>query len=229
MVRSSSSQFPQQNSPVRLQVEKLQFLDNGPYTFDLVRGECVGLSGKSGIGKTQLLRAITDLIPHTGQVLLDGVSSSLFQAPLWRSTVTMIPAESFWWYDTVGEHFPPGDDVNRIKEKIMSVGFSEDVLNWQVDRLSTGEKQRLALVRGLCNAPSVLLLDEPCSSLDGYHTTLTEAFVLEYLRSAGASVLWVSHDPEQLQRVADRELSLEKEEMIEKKALPVNSSDEYEA
>jgi len=189
---------------------------NGPYTFVLKEGECLGLSGQSGVGKTQMLRAITDLIPHSGKILLDGVPSTSFPAPLWRSRVTMVPAESFWWYDIVGDHFSTEFDTEFLKEKLAAVGFDKDVLNWQISRLSTGEKQRLALIRGVCNTPSVLLLDEPCSSLDGYHTTLTESFIFQYLRHHNTSVLWVSHDPEQLQRVAARELCLEKTGLVEK-------------
>ncbi len=216
MARLSQSRFPRQSNCCRLRVENLRFLANGPYTFAMKEGECVGLSGRSGIGKTQLLRAVTDLIPHTGLLLLDGVSSSTFSAPIWRSRVTMIPAEPHWWYNTVGDHFSAYLQAGSLKEKFSAVGFAEDVLQWQVSRLSTGEKQRLALIRGLCNKPSVLLLDEPCSSLDAYHTSLVEAFVLEYLHRNEASLLWVSHDSEQLQRLTDRELCMEKDVLIEK-------------
>ena len=214
---SSSISFPLNNN-CRLRVENLRFLVNGPYSFILHEGECVGLSGNSGIGKTQMLRAITDLIPHSGKVLLDGVSSAAFPAPPWGIRVRMGPAESFWWYDIVGDHFPVESGTEFLKKNLAAVGFNKDVLNWQISRLSTGEKQRLALIRGVCNTPSVLLLDEPCSSLDGYHTTLTENFILQYLQHHNTSVLWVSHDPEQLQRVADRELCLEKTGLIEKTA-----------
>jgi ABC-type iron transport system FetAB ATPase subunit len=216
MVRLSPSISPRQNDNCHLRVENLRFLVNGPYTFTIRRRECVGLSGKSGIGKTQLLRAITDLIPHTGLVSLDGVSSTALSAPVWRSRVTMIPAEPLWWYPAVGDHFSTDLYPGSFEENLDAVGFSEDVLQWQVTRLSTGEKQRLALVRGLCNAPSVLLLDEPCSSLDGYHTTLVENFILKYLQHNSASILWVSHDPEQLQRVTERELCMEKNLLTEK-------------
>lgn len=214
MARSFSSKSHHQNECC-LSVNNLKFLINGPYTFEVKKGECVGLSGKSGVGKTQLLRAITDLIPHTGEVLLEGVSSTSFSAPLWRSRVTMIPAESFWWYDIVGDHFSAKGEMESLKKKLAAVGFVGDILTWQVSRLSTGERQRLALIRGLCNKPSVLLLDEPCSSLDGYHSTLVESFVLEYLQRNRAAVLWVSHDPEQLQRIADRELFLEQKKLTE--------------
>lgn len=51
------------------------------------------MNGRSGIGKTQLLRAVTDLIPYTGQLLLDGVSISSFSAPIWRSRVSHDPEQ----------------------------------------------------------------------------------------------------------------------------------------
>ncbi len=207
----------QQSGSIRLEVEGLKFLDNGPYSFDIKKKECVGVSGKSGIGKTQLLRAITDLIPHSGQLLFDGARCSTFAAPVWRSKVTMIPAESFWWYETVEDHFPLKQKKQSIVEQCESVGFADDVLGWQVGRLSTGEKQRLALIRGLSNTPSVLLLDEPCSALDEYHTKLIESLVLQYIQDKRSSVLWVSHDPDQLQRVADREFSLLKNDLVEKR------------
>ncbi len=205
-----------ENDCCRFAVEDLKFLVNGPYSFVLKEEECVGLSGRSGIGKTQLLRAMTDLIPHTGQLFLDGVCSTFFQAPAWRSRVTMIPAEPLWWYNSVGDHFKAVVHAESFKEELGAIGFSEDVMQWQVSRLSTGEKQRLALVRGLRNTPSVVFLDEPCSSLDSYHTTLVETFILEYLCRNRASILWVSHDPEQLQRVTDRELCMEKNVLVEK-------------
>jgi len=62
----------------------------------------------------------------------------------------------------------------------------------------------------------VVLLDEPCSSLDAYHTTLVETFVFDYLHSNKASLLWVSHDLDQLQRLSDRVLYMEKNALIEK-------------
>jgi len=216
---------PPQSNRCRLRVEKLRFLANGPYTFDLKEGECVGLSGKSGIGKTQLLRAVTDIIPYSGQLFLDGTPCTAFPAPIWRSRVTMVPAESFWWFDTVGDHFPSTDESRSLKEKIAAVGFAEDVFDWRISRLSTGEKQRLALIRGLCNTPSVLLLDEPCSSLDAYHTTLTETFIDHYIQQNNASVLWVSHDSEQLRRVAGRELCLEKDRLMEKTGISAPEDD----
>lgn len=202
-------------SDEKLSVRSVAFLGKGPFTFSLAEGECVGLSGRSGIGKTQLFRAITDLIPYQGEILLGGRPSSSYPAPVWRSQVTMVPADSSWWYDRVGDHFHTAESTSFIDTCFPLLGFVRDVLDWRVHRLSTGERQRLALLRSLQNRPAVLLLDEPSSGLDGYHTALVERCVEGLRRQNGVSVVWVSHDPEQLKRVAERELCMEDNRLVE--------------
>lgn len=78
----------------------------------------------------------------------------------------------------------------------------------QISRLSSGEKQRLALARALMNQPRVLLLDEPTASLDPVATAAVEQLVADYRRDTNATVLWVSHDAQQAGRVGDRHLQL---------------------
>lgn len=209
MGQPSPSPCRLQNKGIRLQVRDLSFLDMGPFSFAVAEGECVGLSGRSGIGKSQLLRAITELIPFQGKLLLDGIPSSNFQAPEWRARVTMVPAESHWWYDTVGDHYAAVADTESMARNLAFLGLDPQVRGWEVSRLSTGEKQRLALLRALQNEPIVLLLDEPSSALDAHHTEMLEEFVAAYRERTGASVVWVSHDPEQLQRVSARVLRME--------------------
>lgn len=198
-----------------LRIRNLRFLDKGPYSFSVGKGECVGLSGRSGIGKTQLFRAITDLIPFNGEILLQGIPSSSIPAPNWRTKVTLVPADSHWWYDKVGDHFPLISQAPFIKENFQLLGLGKEVLDWRVSRLSTGERQRLALIRALCNRPHVLLLDEPSSGLDAYHTGLLESFVEQYRLQNDLSVVWVSHDSVQLHRVARREFRMEKNTLFE--------------
>lgn len=200
-----------------LQVVDITFLDKGPYSFTVDKGECVGLSGRSGIGKTQLFRAITDLIPAVGEVLLNGRACRSFSPTEWRRQVTMVPADSQWWYDRAGDHFPHSDQTPALRENCTLLGLDPEVLDWQVSRLSTGERQRLALLRALHNRPSVLLLDEPSSGLDGYHTNLMETFIGHYLQQDKPAIVWVSHDPEQLQRVASRELCMEQKRLYQTK------------
>jgi ABC-type multidrug transport system ATPase subunit len=196
-------------------VDKVTFLDKGPYTFAVDKGECLGLSGRSGIGKTQLFRAITDLIPSGGEILLEGVPCSAFAPTEWRSKVTMVPADSFWWYDRTGDHFSATAQLSFVREGCTFLGLEPEILDWQVSRLSTGERQRLALLRALQNKPAVLLLDEPSSGLDAYHTGLMEAFIDRYRRLNKPAIIWVSHDPEQLNRVAVRALRMERNGLYE--------------
>ncbi|HEX6115286.1 MAG TPA: ABC transporter ATP-binding protein, partial [Geminicoccaceae bacterium] len=69
-------------------------------------GECVAVMGPSGAGKTRLLRAIADLDPNRGEVVADGVDRARLSGPACRRMVGYLPAESGWWADTVGAHFP---------------------------------------------------------------------------------------------------------------------------
>ncbi|WP_457676519.1 ABC transporter ATP-binding protein [Thiolapillus sp.] len=165
----------------------------------LFAGEILGLHGDSGSGKTLLLRALADLDPNQGEVKLEGSPRESFSGPRWRRQVGLLPAESHWWEDQVGphaEHWP--------MEVLAALGFSPQVLDWQTGRLSSGEKQRLALARLLANRPRVLLLDEPTANLDQGNTAAVEAIVRQYLKETGAAALWVSHDPAQLARLARR-------------------------
>lgn len=190
-----------------LQVIDVRPLGRGPYSLNIAPGECVSLRGPSGSGKSLLLRAIADLDPHDGQVLLDGTPSTSIAAPLWRKQVALLPVESQWWLDEVGAHFPTPfrpEDCPWLEP----LGFTVEALHWQVSRLSSGERQRLALARALVNRPRVLLLDEPTASLDPHTIVAVEQLIAAYRRDTKAAVLWVSHDAQQAARVADRQLVL---------------------
>jgi ABC-type multidrug transport system ATPase subunit len=191
-----------------LQLSNLIFQGRGPYSFQIDPGQVAGLQGASGAGKTLLLRAIADLDPHQGQVRLGNMTCNQVPAPQWRKTVAMLPAESFWWFDTVGEHFH--NSSRLVERNLQQLGFAPDVFNWEVSRLSTGEKQRLAILRLLQNRPGALLLDEPTASLDAANIDRTETLLVEYCRQEKVPLLWVSHDPDQLERVADTEFFLDK-------------------
>lgn len=186
-----------------LSVINLRTHERGPYSLHIAPGECVSLRGDSGSGKSLLLRAIADLDTHDGQVLLDDMPGRQHTAPQWRKQIALLPADSQWWEDEVGAHFP--DEKCPWFEPL---GFSMNTMHWQVSRLSSGEKQRLALARLLMNKPRVLLLDEPTASLDTDNVIIVERLIGEYRRDTGAAVLWVSHDAHQAARVGNRHLQL---------------------
>ncbi len=194
-----------------LQIESLQFQDRGPYNLTIKEGQCICLTGASGSGKTLLLRSIADLDPHQGQLYLDQSESKVFKPSDWRLQVGMLPAESRWWADRVDEHFGEVDH-----QYFGQFGFDSDVMTWQVSRLSTGERQRLAIIRLLCNKPKGLLLDEPTASLDSKNVLMVEKAIKCYSANEAAPVLWVSHDIEQVKRVADRHFVLDSKQLTEK-------------
>jgi len=190
-----------------IHVTDLVFQGRGPYTFQIEPASIVGLHGASGSGKTLLLRAIADLDQHQGNVRLGELVCDQVPAAIWRKIVGLLSAESFWWFDTVGEHFyVPVQDIDRYLQQL---GFTREALGWEVSRLSTGEKQRLALIRLLQNKPRALLLDEPTASLDVTNVGHMEQLLMEFCKEQQVPLLWVSHDAEQLARVADREFYLE--------------------
>jgi len=194
-----------------LEIEGVRYLDRGPVDLVIEPGECVSVMGASGAGKTLLLRALADLDPHEGRVCLDGMVCAEMPAPEWRRKVGMLPAESAWWADTVAPHFPKG----YSGEALAPYGFELDALSWSVQRLSTGERQRLAVARLLARTPDALLLDEPTGSLDPDNVERMEYLLAQYRKDRGAPVLWVSHDPDQAKRVATRHLTLGDGRLVE--------------
>ena len=169
-------------------------------SFDLQDGECVALQGPSGVGKTLLLRSIADLDPNEGTVKLDGTLREAMPAPAWRKRVTYLAAEPGWWSDTVQEHFTDWDDAQPL---VSHLGLPGDCGPWPIQRLSTGERQRLGLVRALMLRSRVLLLDEPTSALDPASAAAVESLIAERI-SNGTSVIWSTHDNTQARRVASR-------------------------
>jgi ABC-type iron transport system FetAB ATPase subunit len=180
---------------------------NGPYDFILRPGECVAVQGPSGAGKSVLLRMLADLDPHEGETLLDGQASASMPAPRWRAAVVYQSAEPAWWEASAGEHFAPAQR-GFVEETMRALDLRPALLDTEIERLSTGERQRLALVRSLAAQPRVLLLDEPTAALDPASTARAEALLTAHL-AQGMALLIVTHSAEQAQRMAQRIFHLE--------------------
>ena len=169
-----------------------------PASISVAAGDCVAVRGSSGSGKTLLLRAIADLDESEGLVRLDGQDRTEITAPIWRRQVCYVPAESGWWRDRAGDHF---EDEDALAELLRRLQMPAGCMNWQIGRLSTGERQRLALARALEQSPRVLLLDEPTSGLDE-KTTLSVEAILHDKMALGAALILVSHNKAQVERMA---------------------------
>ncbi|WP_353474310.1 ABC transporter ATP-binding protein [Salipiger sp. H15] len=169
--------------------------------FEVPGGACLAVTGPSGTGKSLMLRAIADLDPAEGRISLDTCLRESVPAPEWRRKVCYLAAEPAFWLPTLGAHFaaPPADAT------LAAVGLRRDRLEAPVHQLSSGERQRGGLLRALAGSPRVLLLDEPTSSLDAASTNQVEAVLQGFLRSGGTIVL-VTHDEEQAERLATARL-----------------------
>jgi ABC-type iron transport system FetAB ATPase subunit len=165
-----------------------------PVSFALRAGDVLTVEGESGVGKSQMLRALADLSPHEGEVRLDGTEQQAMPPADWRRQVALVPAESGWWADHVADHF-----ARRPSESWWERLQLKSAL-WEasVERLSSGERQRLAVLRALVLEPRVLLLDEPAANLDRGNAHAMVELLQDYLHEHGAAAVWVSHDPREI-------------------------------
>ncbi|SEA08066.1 ABC transporter ATP-binding protein [Microbulbifer marinus] len=189
-------------SVLRLQHVAVGPLDN--IELEVAPGQIVCLSGPSGSGKSRLLRAVADLEPHGGVVRLGDRDQDSLAGHRWRQSVMMVPAETAWWFDTVGEHLH-----KPMPDALGALGFPDDAAEWAVSRLSSGEKQRLALIRALSRDPQALLLDEPTANLDDDTTLQVEDWLQSYIAEHQCPTLWVAHREDQIQRVAAKHFRID--------------------
>ncbi len=187
-----------------LRIDYLSVVGLPPLSFEVAPGQCLAIEGPSGCGKTRLLRAIADLDPAAGYVFLEGVERAEMAGPLWRRRVRFVSAEPAWWAPTPRAHFATVAKLDRL---LAALGLEHLDLDRPVTELSTGERQRLALVRAVADDPPVLLLDEPTSALGATNAALASEFI-KFQILAGRIVILVSHDVVQIERLATARLQL---------------------
>ena len=191
-----------------LTVSHLEIYPLPPLSFDVAGGSCMAIEGPSGSGKTRLLRAIADLDSAPGQVFIDGAERSEMPAPNWRKLVRYAAAEPSWWTTTPRAAFNSSrQDRHRIEALLQRLDLNTAHLDQPISQLSTGERQRLGLVRAIIGAPRAILLDEPTSALDTGTAALVEELI-RYLMISGTVVLISSHDTGLTGRLADQRLQL---------------------
>lgn len=191
-----------------LRVEHLRIGQLPPLSFAVTGGECLAIEGPSGSGKTRILRAIADLDPNEGHLFIDGHERGEVPATDWRKLARYVAAEPGWWADTPRATLPTTTAAQaRAARLISALGLDQEVLDRPVSLLSTGERQRIALVRALIDEPKVLLLDEPTGPLDVASSALVEELI-RFQLLAGRCVLIASHDAALVGRLAHARLQL---------------------
>ena len=178
--------------------------------------ETLALLGPSGCGKSMTLRCIAGIVtPDRGRIVLDGVT--LFDSeqkidlpPQKRSTGLMFQNYALFPNMTVVQNIRTGakreKDPSKRKEMVETVmdRFGLSPLAHRLPhQLSGGQQQRAALARMLVSSPRILLLDEPFSALDSHLRFKLEQEVRQVIRQFGKTVILVSHDRDEVYRMAD--------------------------
>jgi UDP-glucose/iron transport system ATP-binding protein len=185
-------------------VEILKGVDAG-----MPGGEITAVVGPSGAGKSTLLRTINRLIePSSGEVYLDGEPAGSLDPLVLRRRVGMVFQIPTLFGASVEEAVLYGArlsgkdaDSRRLLEV---VGLDASLAGRDPQSLSVGQQQRVTMARALALEPEALLLDEPTSALDEAARRRIEELVRDLNARLGLTMVFVSHDLAQVQRVADR-------------------------
>ena len=177
--------------------------------FSIEQGEFVSIIGPSGCGKTTLLSIIAGLLkPTAGEATIEGMSVADQQALIGY----MLQQDYLFPWLTIEENITIGLKImGELNDQTKSYALSlldhmglADKLNEYPSQLSSGMRQRVALVRMLATKPKVMLLDEPFSALD-YQTKLRlEDLVFETLKQQGKTAVLVTHDIGEAVAMSDR-------------------------
>lgn len=186
---------------------------------DIKKGECVVLCGKSGCGKTTILRLINGLIPHfyqgecTGKVTIKG--KDIIEQPLAKTaelvgSVFQNPRTQFFNVDTTSElafgcenqGIPVEDILNRIDEARETFTL-DHLMDRSIFQLSGGEKQRIACASVYTTYPDIYVLDEPSSSLDASSIRQLSK-IIKTLKNLGKTIIISEHRLHYLKGVADK-------------------------
>lgn len=174
-------------------------------------GEIVALIGRSGSGKSTVLRVLAGLsIDHSGERLVAGPPALAFQEPRlfpWRDVRTNVG------YGLTRTKLSKAEVVSRADRALGDVGLSDRADVWPLT-LSGGQAQRVSLARALVAEPQLLLLDEPFGALDALTRLTMRALLLELWREHRFGVLLVTHDVDEAVALADRVLVLEEGRVI---------------
>lgn len=165
-------------------------------------GERICLSAPSGAGKSVFLQCLADLLPNDASIDFDGQPREQIVAHQWRRLVCYVASESAWWSNRVIDHFPGQSSL-----PLSTLNLSNDLLERSPTGLSSGQRQRLALLRALAREPRVLLLDEPTANLDERNTDAVEALLQEWT-GKGNALVFTSHNVQQQMRLATRRWSI---------------------
>jgi len=188
-------------------------------SFEFKQGGVYTILGPSGAGKSSFLRLINRLDePTSGNVKFEGKDYREYSPILLRQRVGYLFQTPIMFPGTVRENLLFANDKldeAGIDQMLATASVKNGLRDQRDDKLSGGEKQRVALARLLATEPSVILLDEPTSALDPTLTQMVEQVIQKIAREKGLTVIMVSHSPEQAVRMNGEGLLLVEGRLLE--------------
>ncbi|WP_432706499.1 methionine ABC transporter ATP-binding protein [Azotobacter salinestris] len=192
------------------------------------RGEIFGIIGRSGAGKSSLLRTINRLErPSEGRVLIDGEDIGSYDTnrlvALRRRIGMIFQHFNLLAAKTVGENVElplrvagvPRERRQRKVEEVLSLVGLESKRDAYPAQLSGGQKQRVGIARALVHDPEILLCDEATSALDPETTQSILALLREINRRLRLTIVLITHEMEVIREICDRVAVLERGELVE--------------
>ena len=192
--------------------------------FQLKKNECIAIYGKSGVGKTTLLRILAGLMkPEEGRIEVEGeewlnMSKGIFLRPQQRKLGFLFQDYGLFPNMTVLRNLTFALQKNQspqIIQELIEIMELGDLKNQMPQNLSGGQQQRVALARALVQQPKLLLLDEPLSALDIEMREKLQGYLLEVRQTYEVTTILVSHDRNEILKLADRIIHLDNGEIIQ--------------
>lgn len=208
-------------------------------SFEVAKGECLGIKGESGSGKTTLLKALIGMLPYEGEIVCEKRMGMVFQDPYSSLNPSMTVGQLLIEVCRLGDRSESisvegkahSENVSNRSEsfgskkvsclekqkkwraeavKMLSeVSLSEEFMERYPKELSGGQRQRVAIAAALIRRPEIILLDEPVTALDVTIQTQVVSLLMELKERYGLTYILISHDEKLLRGVCDRVMKLD--------------------